>query len=244
MSTQPLLVVEHEAPCPPGWMGEWLVEAGLDLDVRRPYAGDPLPDGLVAHGGVVVLGGAMDAYADTTCPWLPRTRELVRLAAADRTPALGICLGHQLVAVALGGEVRKNPDGQQIGVLDVGWLPAAREDALFGGLSDSRAAVQWNSDIVTRMPERSAVLAETPDGVVQAARFADTVWGVQWHPEVGEQIVKAWADDDRDDARERGVDVDAYVAEVAAATDELRRAWQPLARRFAELVGGPRDGRA
>jgi GMP synthase (glutamine-hydrolysing) len=242
VASQPVLVVEHEAHCPPGWVGEWLADAGEDLDVRRPYAGDPLPEGLAGHGGMVVLGGSMDAYSDATCPWLPRTRELVRQAAAAGTPTLGICLGHQLVAVALGGEVCRNPAGQQIGIFDVGWLPEARDDALSGALGESRIAVQWNSDIVTRMPERAVVLAKTPDGVVQAARFADTVWGVQWHPEVDEQTVKAWADDERDAASELGVDVDARVAEMAAATDRLRRAWQPLAQRFAELVARLRAG--
>jgi GMP synthase (glutamine-hydrolysing) len=233
---QPLLVVEHEASCPPGWIGEWLVDAGLDLDVRRPYAGEPLPASLDRHAGMVVLGGSMDAYADRARPWLTETKQLVREAAADGTPTLGICLGLQLAAVALGGEVRRNPHGQQIGVLDVGWLPAAGDDLLFGPLLGSRAALQWNSDVATRLPEGATELARTPRGELQAARLAPSVWGVQWHPEAGEHIIKAWAAEDRDDAWERGVDVDAHVATVAASTALLRRAWRPLAQRFADLV--------
>jgi hypothetical protein len=66
------------------------------------------------------------------------------------------------------------------------------------------------------------------------------VWGVQWHPEVGVEILRAWADHDRDDALERGVDVDRHLAEVAAAEDRLRAAWRPLATRFAELCREPR----
>lgn len=235
MISAPLLIVEHEAQCPPGWVGEWLAEAGCPVDVRRPYAGDALPGQLDDHAGLLVLGGSMGAYDDEAHPWLPEVRELVRGAALHEVPALGICLGHQLAAVALGGAVQANPGGQQIGVLDVGWTPAAEDDPLFGTLTGARVATQWNNDIVNILPAGAEVLAQLPTGELQAARFAPTVWGVQWHPEAGEEIIRPWADNDRDAAAERGVDLDKYLDEVAAARDELRAAWQPLATRFAEL---------
>lgn len=220
-------------------MGEWLAEAGAALDVRRPYAGDRLPGSLAGHAGLLVLGGSMGAYDDATHPWLDDVKQLLRSAARDAVPALGICLGHQLAAVALGGRVARNPRGQQIGVLEVGWQPAAGEDPLFGDLIGQTPAVQWNNDIVTGLPPDAVLLARAATGEVQAARFAPTVWGVQWHPEAGEQVVSAWADHDRDQAVERGIDVDGYVADVAAATDELRRTWRGLADRFAALVKDP-----
>ncbi len=238
MSIPPLLVVEHEAACPPGWMGEWLSEAGVALDVRRPYAGDALPATLSDHAGLLVLGGSMGAEDDDAHPWLPLTKDLVRAAVRDGTPVLGICLGHQLAAVALGGAVAANPRGQQIGVLDVGWADAARTDALLGPLSAPVRAVQWNNDVVTRLPDGAVALAGTPAGELQAARFAPRVWGVQWHPEAGVEIIGPWADDDRDRAVERGVDVDAYVQAVAAAREEMRRSWRPLATGFAAQLAG------
>jgi GMP synthase (glutamine-hydrolysing) len=238
----PLLVVEHEAQCPPGWLGEWLSDAGAELDVRRPYAGDELPDALEEHSGLVVLGGEMGAYDDETFPWLTDVKRLVLSAAADGTPVLGVCLGHQLVAVAFGGEVVPNPLGQQIGVLDVGWTPAARHDALLGSLAalgPDVPAVQWNNDIVSRLPDEAVDLAHTPRGEVQAARFAPAVWGVQWHPEAGEEIIRPWADHDRDDAAERGVDLDGYVDDVVAARGRLRATWRVLADAFAAVCREP-----
>ena len=235
MTSLPVLVVEHEAQCPPGWVGGWLSEAGCSLDVRRPYLGDELPEGLDGHRSMVVLGGSVDAYADDRAPWLPRVRQLVRVAAEERVPTLGICLGHQLAAVALGGAVQPNPRGQQIGVLEFGWTPAAARDALLGAVASAKVAVQWNNDIVAVPPPGAEVLARTPAGEIQAARFAPTVWGVQSHPEAGEEIISAWAEDDRDSAAERGVDLDAYVAQVAAATEELKTSWLPLATRFATM---------
>jgi GMP synthase (glutamine-hydrolysing) len=237
VSTPRLLVVQHENDCPPGWVGEWLVDVGAEIDVRHPYRGDSLPDDLEDFAGMVVLGGSMGANDDAAYPWLTEVKQLMRLAATDHVPTLGICLGHQLCAAAFGGRVEVNPAGQQIGILDVGWTSAATDDALVGPLAGPVRAVQWNNDIVTELPPGAVVLAQTPDSVVQAARFAPTVWGVQWHPETGADILQAWADDDRDEAVERGVDVDAYVAQVAEATPELRASWQPLAHSFVALTG-------
>jgi GMP synthase (glutamine-hydrolysing) len=233
---RPLLVVEHEASCPPGWVGQWLAEAGIRLEVRRPYVGEALPDGLSDHRGLLVLGGSAGAHDDREFPWLPDTRRLIRTAAAEDVPTLGICLGHQLAAVALGGAAHRNPAGQQIGVLDVGWLPGAAGDPLFGPLAGPRRAVQWNNDIVAVMPRGSAVLARAATGEVQAARFAARSWGVQWHPEAGGEIIREWAEEDRDDAVERGVDLDRYLEEVAAADEEMQESWRPLATGFAAVL--------
>jgi GMP synthase (glutamine-hydrolysing) len=243
VSAQPLLVVEHEAQCPPGWLGEWLVEAGVELDVRRPYAGLPLPEDLAAHAGMLVLGGEMGAHDDATHPWLTDVKRLVVEAATTGSPVLGVCLGHQLAAVALGGEVGVNPLGQQIGVLGVGWTPAAHDDPLLGGVAGRGRevpAVQWNDDVVTALPPGAVDLAHTERGELQAARFAETVWGVQWHPEAGEEIIGAWADADRDAAWERGIDVDGYLADVVAARAGLRDTWRLLAEGFADLCRASR----
>ena len=131
--TAPVLVVQHEPECPPGLVGAWLAEAGLTLDVAQPYAGAALPSDLTGHAGLVVLGGHMGANDDDAYPWLSGTKALVRAGAAGAVPVLGICLGHQLAAVALGGEVRLNPDGIRRGVLDMGWVAAAALDPVAAG---------------------------------------------------------------------------------------------------------------
>jgi GMP synthase (glutamine-hydrolysing) len=237
-----VLVVQHEPECPPALVGDWLVEAGCELDVRHPYAGDALPttDG---YAGLLILGGAMSANDDELLGWIGPTKELVRDAAADRLPTLGICLGHQLVAAALGGAVAPNPRGRQIGVLEVGWTGAAAGDPLFGGLASPRRGVQWNEDVVTRLPPDAVLLAETPYGEVQAARFGPAMWGVQHHPEVDEAIVASWVSDtERAELSERGLDADTLIEEIRAARTELDQAWAPLAAGFADVVLGPVRG--
>jgi len=224
-----ILVVQHQDDCPPALVGEWLIEAGCTLDVRRPYAGDPLPGDLREHDAVFVLGGSMGADDDAVHPWLAPTKELIRLGAAGGVPVLGSCLGHQLCAVALGGAVEANPQGPQIGVTAIGWSEAAESDRLCAGLTDRAVAVHWNNDVVTDLPGSAVVLARAPRGEVQAVRLAPTVWGIQWHPEVDDALVAPWADDDRD--RYVPGHVDALVREIRDRAAELAR-WRGLAEAF------------
>jgi GMP synthase (glutamine-hydrolysing) len=230
-----VLVVEHDAECPPALMGTWLEEAGCTLDVRRPYEGAGLPD-LAAYDGLLILGGPMGADDDAKHAWLGPVKELVREARGTGLPTLGICLGHQLIASALGGRVEVNPRGQQVGLIPLGWTGAATDDRLLGPLASPRRGVQWNDDIVSALPDDATLLAETAYGEVQAARYAPAMWGVQLHPEVDAAVLRPWADEDRGSHETRGIDTDLLLREVDAARAELDEAWRPLAAGFATLV--------
>lgn len=230
-----VLVIEHDAECPPALVGGWLEEAGCDLDVRRPYAGDELP-ALATYDALMILGGPMGANDDDAHPWLGPVKELVREARATQLPTLGICLGHQLIAVALGGTAGPNPRGQQVGLLGVGWTEAAPVDRLLGPLTTPRRGVQWNDDVVTRLPEGAALLAQTGHGEVQVVRFAPLMWGVQLHPEVDVPVLRPWAESDRGSHETRGIDTDGLLRDIDAARDELDDAWRPLATGFAALA--------
>lgn len=233
-----LLVVQHQDDCPAARFGPWLEAAGAALDVRRLHAGDALPASLAEHDGLLVLGGSPGALDDEVAPWLPAVRALLEEAASSGTPTLGICLGHQLAAVALGGEVCRNPRGQTVGLTPVTWTPDAAADPLVGALvaaDPSPRAIHWNNDVVTTLPPGAVLLADGPAGAVQAARFAPTVWGVQLHPEADARIAGLWAasEDAGHPTREPGSPV---LREIDEAHDELGRRWEPLATAFAGLV--------
>ncbi len=238
-----MLVVQHEDDAPAAWFGTWLTEAGARLDVRRPYRGEDLPVDLAGHDALVVLGGEMGATSDEVA-WIPATRALVATAAAAGLPTLGICLGHQLCAVALGGTVTRNPRGQQLGVTAVAWADDAADDPLLGAVVAADAAVHWNDDVVDTLPTGARVLARAPGGEVQAARFAASVWGVQPHPEVDEHVVADWAPGAR--AVHGDVVVDEALARIAEQRGRLHAQWRPLAaalvaRAVAARPGAPLD---
>lgn len=246
MSAPRVLVIQHQDSCPPALLGEWLVEAGCELDVRRPYAGEALPDAIDMLGfqALVVLGGSMDAW-DPTVPWLLPTRHLILEAAALDIPTLGVCLGHQLCALAFGGTVGRSPHGQQVGLGWVRWTPDAALDKVVspGGLHPTpQPGIFWNDDVVLRDPPSGFALARTKDGDVQAMRFSRTTWGVQWHPEATPEILAEWAAGDAARHLERGIDQAARIAEVVAAGEGLRRSGQELASRFAALAHALLDG--
>jgi GMP synthase (glutamine-hydrolysing) len=234
--TPVVLVVQHQQLCPPGWVGEWLTEEGLRLDVRHPYANEPLPDDLREHDGLLVLGGQMSANDDDAYAWLSPTKDLIRCGAEFGVPVLGICLGHQLAAVALGGEVVVNTTGKRRGVLDTSWADDVADDDVLGACGPR--AVFWHRDVVTRLPEGTRVLARAQTGELVAARYAPTVWGVQCHPEARPEIVRGWATKDRALATSdaEAAVVDRALAAVTGARRELEAAWRPLAAGFADKV--------
>ena len=228
-----LLVVQHEPDAPVAWLGEWWTELGLELDVVRGDLGEPLVEQLTAHDGLVVLGGAMGAEDDAVAPWLAPTRDLLAAAVADGTPTLGVCLGHQLATVALGGTVRRNPSGRTVGLVPVRLTPDGARDALLSGL-DGLPAVHYNDDVVVDPPPGSSLLATLPDGRPQALCLGPAAWGVQFHPETSPEVFAAWLRWDSPDGL--SAEEERLAAEVEGAREALRAAWQPLAERFAALV--------
>ena len=133
----------------------------------------------------------MGACDDALAAWLAPTRALIADAVARGVPTLGVCLGHQLAAVALGGSVERNPSGRTIGQVPVRLTDAAASDPLVGGF-DGLAAIHYNDDVVTVVPEGATVLATLPDGRPQAIRFGPMAWGVQFHPETSPEVFAAW----------------------------------------------------
>jgi GMP synthase-like glutamine amidotransferase len=246
------LVIENDPTDDARRLGDWLTDAGLSLDVRRPHAGDHLPDELDDHVAVVVLGGEQDAFPDgdgtPSAPWFPRVEALLRKAVRHKVPTLALCLGGQLLAQAHGGTVARSEQGPQIGPGLVARRDAAERDPLWGPVPFVPDVLQWHFDEITELPLGATLLATSTRHPHQAFRIGDRAWGTQFHIECDTEMVASWVAGNRDDLAERGIDPDELIERVDALMDDLFEVWQPFAQRFADLALGrlaaPPDVRA
>ncbi len=158
---------------------------GLDVHTVKPLAGQPLPD----HGavsGAVVMGGPMNVD-DGRHPELAIEREWLAEAVRRDLPVLGICLGAQLLARALGAEVRPG-DRSEIGYAPVEILDP--HDPLLGSLVPSTTVLHWHGDVFD-LPDGATHLARSAQTEVQAFRHG-SAWGVLFHPESDFALLEAW----------------------------------------------------
>lgn len=232
-----LLIIQHTGTCPPGLLGKWLVEHGIELDVRSGDVGDPIPSDLSEHDGLMVMGGGMGANDDGTHPWLSPTKELIAATLIDEKPLLGVCLGHQLIATAVGGTSAPNPLGKARGLTAFNPNAEGINDPLLSSAAVGSMGLQWNDDVVEHLPDSAVVLATAPDGSVQAVRFGLRAWGVQFHPEATPEIFRGWAEHRATDATWPLEALHTAADEFSNREAEVAAAWEPLAARFAQMLG-------
>jgi len=220
------LVVEHIVGETAGALGEWLPAAGVELDFVRLHAGDQLPQA-VSHDALIVMGGPQSAY-DTAAG---QVEELALIADTLRagTPILGICLGAQLLAVAAGGLVTRNPAGPEYGHGIVLRTDVAAEDPVFRTVPFLPDVVHWHSDEMSTLPPGADVLCRGTHTSNQALRAGAKAWALQFHVEVDEDMVRRWAQTD-------GVN-EAYVLPFPPDVD-LERTWRSAIDSFARIVKG------
>lgn len=217
------LVVQHAEVEGVGRFAEWMPEFGLDLRVVHPYVGQALPADVDADA-LIVMGGPMGANDDAEVPWLAGTKALVVDALDRGIPTLGVCLGAQLLAVATGGKVERGAAGPELGL---GEVDCHGHDGVldFGAI----AVVQWHYDTVTELPPAATLLASSVGYPVQAFRVGAAAWGLQFHIEATPEMVADWA-------RAEGLDVEALVAPVAAADQDVALVGRQIAQRFVRIV--------
>ncbi|MFV2101366.1 type 1 glutamine amidotransferase [Micromonospora sp. LOL_024] len=238
------LVIENDPTDDSRRLGEWLTEAGLELSVVRPHAGDPLPADLDGNAALVVLGGDQhacpqpDGAPGTT--WFPAVEGLLRKAVRYRVPTLGVCLGAQLLATAHAGTVARSPSGPEVGPAVVGRRDAAETDPLFRYVPLIPDVLQWHADEITELPVGATLLAASTRYPHQAFRLGDRAWGLQFHIECDTGMIAEWATDSALLA-ELGYDPQLVISACHAVMADVEEVWQPFAARFAALALGELD---
>ncbi len=164
--------------------------AGLESRVVRLDRGDELPSP-GDLGGLVVMGGAMGVHDGHEFPWLATERRWIADAVSSEVPVLGVCLGAQQLAAALGATVTTGPS-PEIGVGDVELTAKGRADPVLGPEGTRLPVIHWHGDTF-EIPAGAVRLATGDRYPNQAFRYGDRVYGLQFHVEVDDAMAQAWA---------------------------------------------------
>ncbi|MCA0275712.1 MAG: type 1 glutamine amidotransferase [Proteobacteria bacterium] len=187
-----ILVFQHLRVEHSGIFAEFWRNAGHSEHIVELDEGEAIPD-LDDYDMLAVMGGPMDVWQEEQHPWLVPEKAAIRHWVRElRRPYLGICLGHQLLADALGGKVglMKAPE---VGLATVELTEAGRRDRLFFGVEPKMETLQWHGAEVSMLPEGGEVLAGNAACAIQAMRVGPNAYGFQYHMEITDRTVGDWS---------------------------------------------------
>ncbi len=222
-ASAPWTVIQHVAHEGPGSIATAVGEAGGRVNTVRIDRGERVPDpaAVSAMTGLVVMGGPMGVHDELG--WLEDERALLRAAVRIGLPVLGICLGAQQLAAALGAPVTKGPS-PELGVGEVHLRVGALDDPLFGPAPSPLPCVHWHSDTF-ELPAGAVLLAGNDAYEHQAFRVGERAYGLQFHVEMTAALAGHW-----------GPHLPAGVVVRMADVAHVSQAGEGIVRRFVALA--------
>ena len=217
-----VLGIVHGDEVRSGVFGEVVAERGDTIEEWSVPSGRPPPRPLSSYGAAIVFGGSMHPDQEELHPWLSGEHELLRRLLEEGMPLLGVCLGAELIAQAVGAEVGPARE-PEVGWFDVELAPEGESDPVLGALPPRFVAFQWHF-YACEVPRGAVELASSP-ACSQAFRLGERTWGVQFHPEVTHEQVEDWI---AVDPHEIQGDPEALRRETRARIEE----WNELGRRL------------
>ena len=227
-----ILVFQHVAVEHPGSFREVIAAQGHAMHQVELDEGEPIPP-LGGFDVLLVMGGPMDVWQEETHPWLKAEKAAIRDWVAAGRPFLGMCLGEQLLAAAMGGEVGPMTAPPEVGMSQV---RQTASDPIFTGLPESFTCFQWHGAEVTALPPGARLLASSPGCAVQAFAVGGHAYGLQFHMELTEATAEEWGALPEYaaalEAAQGAGAMDRLRAEVEEHLPELRRAAHLLFTNF------------
>jgi GMP synthase (glutamine-hydrolysing) len=236
------LVLQHADAEAPGLLGPALEAAGFVLRTVRPDRGEAVPGAASEFAGLLLMGGPMGVYERGRFPHLRNEIDLVREALDREVPVLGICLGSQILAAAAGARVHRGP-AKEIGWAPIRLRPAGAADPVLGLIPDGAFVFHWHGDTF-ELPSGAVLLASSDLYAHQAFRLGRAAYGLQFHPEVTEEMVREFAASGRVELEaERGPEGERLLVDGAGRHAAGLAPIVPcLVRAFLGAAGLPQGG--
>jgi len=184
------LVLQHIAVEHPGILRDFMAADGIRWDAVELDAGEPIPP-IKNYDALIVMGGPMDVFDENLHPWLVEEKRVIRDWVKAGRPYLGLCLGHQLLADALGGKVERMAR-PEVGILSIELTEAGRAAPLFAKLDPVMLCLQWHGCEVGVLPPGGVGLARSPACAIQAFRIGERAYGLQYHVELTAHTIAEW----------------------------------------------------
>ena len=232
-----IYVLQHHPVENLGSIADALEGAALAWQYVRVHEGQPVPTEMKGAGGLIVMGGPMGVYQTDRYPFLRDEMALINDAIRQNRPVLGVCLGAQIVAAALGAKVDRNPRGKEIGWHPIRLEPAAKQDRLMRDLPETLTPFHWHGDIV-ELPAGAVSLAASEKTPCQAFRYGDKTYGFQFHFEVTSTSVSAMADAFVKDLNREQINADEMIAKSAQFAPPLAQIADKVFSRWASPIQG------
>lgn len=179
-----ILHVQYEEP---GYIQQWAQASGHELRITRTYQGDVLPE-TADLDMLVVMGGPQSVNDLQQYPYLRDEIQFVQHAIQQDKPVLGVCLGAQIIARALGAEVQKSPY-KEVGLFPLELTVAGQQDPLFQQFPAQFHSFHWHGEMAN-LPENATLLAQSAGCPHQVFRYGDKVYAFQCHFELTQSIVE------------------------------------------------------
>jgi GMP synthase-like glutamine amidotransferase len=223
-----IIVFQHHDIGKPGRLGVTLRDHAHRLDVRELHNGDSIPPDYDNVSGVIAMGGPQSANdnADTTS-WMPDELAYLRGAHERGIPLVGICLGCQMVAVALGGEVA-SMEQPEIGFHSVQLSAPGHTDTILSGVAWDSPQFCHHGEEVTKLPDGAVGLASSKYCNVQAFKVGMRTYGFQFHFEADQPMIRDLVESAREDLHRAGYtedeidqQIEKHYAEFARLADRI-----------------------